>query len=77
MSNNVPDNAQGELQGALSSLTALATIISPFLMTRVFSYFTDDKAPVYLPSAPFLLSALSIVIALALFNQWRGTKGEP
>ena len=74
MSNSVPDNAQGELQGALSSLTALATIISPFLMTRVFSYFTDDNAPVYLPSAPFLLSALSIVIALLLFSRWRGTR---
>ena len=71
MSNSVPDNAQGELQGAMSSLTAMATIISPFLMTRVFSYFTGDEAPVFLPSAPFLLSALSVVTALFLFSRWK------
>lgn len=72
MSNSVNDNAQGELQGAMSSLTAVATIISPFVMTRVFSYFTGEQAPVYLPSAPFLLSAVSVVVALILFWQWKG-----
>jgi DHA1 family tetracycline resistance protein-like MFS transporter len=71
MSNSVADNAQGELQGAMSSLTALATIISPFVMTRVFSHFTADNAPVYLPAAPFLLSALSVVLALILFSRWK------
>jgi len=71
MSNSVPDNAQGELQGAMSSLTAIATIISPFLMTQVFSYFTRDDAPLFLPSAPFLLSAFSVVIALVMFSRWK------
>ena len=71
MSNSAPDNAQGELQGAMSSLTAIATIVSPFLMTRVFSYFTGDEAPVYLPSAPFLLSALSVFVALMIFRAWK------
>lgn len=71
MSNSVPKNAQGELQGAMSSLTALATIISPFAMTRVFSYFTNNDTTLYLPSAPFLLSALSVVVAFFLFNRWK------
>ena len=71
MSNSVADNAQGELQGAMSSLTAMATILSPFLMTRAFSYFTRDDTPVYLPAAPFLLSALSVVIALLIFSRWK------
>lgn len=71
MSNSVPENAQGELQGAMSSLTALATIISPLVMTQVFSYFTNSEAPVYLPSAPFLLSALSVVVAFVLFSRWK------
>ena len=71
MSNTAPDNAQGELQGAMSSLTAVATIVSPFLMTRVFSYFTRDEAPVYLPAAPFLLSALSVFVALVIFRVWK------
>lgn len=71
MSNSVPDDQQGELQGAMSSLTAVATIVSPFLMTRAFSYFTRDEAPVYLPAAPFLLSALAVVIALLIFRSWK------
>ncbi len=71
LSNSVADNTQGELQGALSSLTAIATIISPFVMTRVFSYFTQAQTPVYLPSAPFLLSAVSVLLALFLFSRWK------
>jgi len=71
MSNSVPDDQQGELQGAMSSLTAVATIVSPFVMTRAFSYFTRDEAPVYLPAAPFLLSALAVVIALLIFRSWK------
>jgi len=76
MSNSVSDNAQGELQGVLSSLTAVATIVSPFVMTRAFSYFTGDQAPIFLPSAPFLLSALSVIVALLLFRRWQGTGAQ-
>ncbi len=71
MSNNVPKNAQGELQGVMGSLTALATIVSPLVMTQVFSFFTRDGTPYYLPAAPFLLSALSVFVALLVFRQWQ------
>jgi len=74
MSNSVAADSQGELQGAIGSLTAIATIISPFVMTRVFSYFTQEDAPVYLPAAPFLLSALSVIVALIVFSRWRPVK---
>ncbi len=69
MSNSVAKNAQGELQGAMASLTAVATIVSPLLMTQVFNYFTNDSAPVYLPAAPFLVSAASVCIAFLLFRK--------
>jgi len=69
MSNGVPRNAQGELQGAMGSLTALATIISPLVMTQVFGFFTSDSAPVYLPSAPFLLSAVAVIIAIFIMRR--------
>ncbi len=71
MSNSVSGNSQGELQGAMGSLTALATIISPLVMTQVFSYFTNENAPIYLPSAPFLVSAFAILVALFMFRSWR------
>ncbi len=73
MSNRVAKDAQGELQGALGSTVALATIFSPLIMTQVFKYFTGDNAPVYLPAAPFLLSALAVVVAITVFNRWRRT----
>jgi len=69
MSNSVPRNAQGELQGAMGSLTALATIISPLVMTQAFSFFTNERTPFYLPSAPFLLSALAVVVAIVIMQK--------
>ena len=67
MSKSVGPDQQGELQGALVSVGALATILSPMLMTATFARFTAADAPVYLPGAPFLLSALLIAIGLAVF----------
>ncbi len=66
MSRAVPDNMQGELQGVLTSVGAIAAIISPLVMTASFSYFTQPDAPVYLPSAPFFLAGVLEVIALLL-----------
>lgn len=67
MSKAVGADAQGELQGALTSLSALAMIFSPMIMTATFATFTADDAPVYLPGAPFLFSAGLIVLGLAVF----------
>ncbi len=68
ISNQVPANEQGELQGGLNSLISVTSIIGPLLMTNLFGYFTSAKAPVYFPGAPFvmgaLLTALSIVLAI-------------
>jgi len=57
MAGKVPPNAQGELQGAITSTMSLAAIIGPFVMNNLFFYFTHKEAPVYLPGAPFFLGA--------------------
>ena len=62
----VPANAQGELQGALSSLSGIAAIIAPILMTSAFGYFTAPSAPVHFAGAPFILSAFFEIIAIVL-----------
>ncbi len=63
ISSQVPPNEQGELQGALTSLVSVTSIIGPVLMTSLFAYFTSKAAPVYFPGAPFLMGAV-----LALFS---------
>jgi DHA1 family tetracycline resistance protein-like MFS transporter len=73
MSQAVGDDQQGELQGALTSLSALAMIISPMLMTSTFAAFTSETAPFYMPGAPFLLALILTLIAIALFMRHRSS----
>ena len=61
-----PADAQGELQGVLASLNAIAMITSPLIMTTTFSVFTSPGAPVFSPGAPFLLASALMVLCLFL-----------
>ena len=67
MSKRTPDDMQGELQGVLTSVSAVAIIIAPFAMTQIFAFFTSDSAPVYLPGAPFLLSMTLMFGCITVF----------
>ena len=58
ISRHVPANAQGELQGSLTSLMSLTSIIGPLLMTNLFAYFTSSQAPFLLPGAPFIIGGI-------------------
>ncbi|EPE97826.1 TCR/Tet family MFS transporter [Rhizobium grahamii] len=63
----VPPSAQGELQGALTSLSSITTIVGPLIFTQLFGYFTRPEAPVRFAGAPFLLAAVIILIAALVF----------
>ncbi len=67
MSRRADDNQQGELQGAMTSVRSIALILSPLVMTRIFSLFTGKAAPIYLPGAPFLLAAALVVACAIVF----------
>jgi DHA1 family tetracycline resistance protein-like MFS transporter len=67
MSQAVGPQRQGELQGALVSLNAVAMILSPLLMTAVFAACTAPDAALFFPGAPFLVSLGLIAVALAVF----------
>lgn len=67
MSNRVPDDAQGELQGAVSALSSLSFIATPLVMSQLFFIFTADDAPIYFPGAPFLAAAAFSSAAAAIF----------
>jgi DHA1 family tetracycline resistance protein-like MFS transporter len=66
LSRDTPDNAQGELQGVLSSLNAIAMISAPLAMTATFARFTAPDAQIFAPGAPFLLAAILMLVAIAL-----------
>lgn len=63
ISDKIPINEQGELQGTLTSLMSATAIVGPLFMTNLFSYFTSDDAPFLLPSAPFLAGALLVLFS--------------
>lgn len=58
ISGHVPSNEQGELQGGLTSLMSVTSIIGPPLMTGLFYYFTKTGAPAHFPGVSFLLGGL-------------------
>lgn len=66
ISNQVPSNAQGEIQGIVTSMQSLGAIIGPVLMAYVFAYFIDKNNAIYFPGAPFILSAVLTLIALMI-----------
>ena len=66
MAGHVPANEQGELQGALTSLMSVTSIIGPLLMTNLFAYFTSSNAPFVFPGAPFLMGAILMLISAIL-----------
>lgn len=73
LSNQIPANEQGQLQGALTSMMAATGIIGPLMMTSIFAYFTAENAPVYFPGAPFVTGAVLVAICLFLILR-KGSK---
>jgi len=67
MTAQIPANAQGELQGALSSLGSITAIIGPLLMTQLFAHYSAPDAALYFPGMPFLASAALTSLALLVF----------
>lgn len=73
MANQVEDDQQGELQGGLTSIMSITSIIGPVLMTGLFTKFTSEDSSVYLPGAPFLVGAIMTVLSILIaFRVLRG-----
>ncbi|WP_407492631.1 TCR/Tet family MFS transporter [Pseudooceanicola sp. MF1-13] len=67
MTRDVPDDAQGELQGGLASLMNIATLTSALFFTQAFGWFARPEAVTPRPGAPFLIAAAIMALALLLF----------
>lgn len=60
----VPGREQGAVQGALTSLQSLASVVAPLAAGGVFSAFSGEGAPLELPGAPFFLGAVLLLVGL-------------
>lgn len=72
MSRLVSGSEQGQLQGANSSLMAVAGLIGPLLFSYVFARAIADPAAPHLPGAPFLLASAMLLAAAGL--AWWATR---
>lgn len=68
MSQQVPGDQQGELQGGVAGVSSLSQILGPFLMTQTLATFTGPGAPFYFPGAAFLLAAVLMITCLVLLS---------
>lgn len=66
MTSQVEANQQGELQGGITSMISITSIIGPVMMTTIFAHFTDPVRDIYLPGAPFLLGGILAFVAIYL-----------
>jgi MFS transporter, DHA1 family, tetracycline resistance protein len=62
----VAPNEQGELQGGITSLQSLTTIIGPILATKIFSYYSDGKDHFQFPGAAFFMAGVLTFLALGI-----------
>ena len=65
ISGHIPANEQGSLQGALTSLISITSIIGPLIMTNLFAWFTKP-GHVYFPGVPFITGAVLLVASALL-----------
>lgn len=68
ISSQVSAREQGAIQGALTSQSALTSVIGPLVATNLFGYFTSTSAPFRFPEVAFFLGALLFGIGLWLAN---------
>ena len=76
IANEVPNNAQGELQGALTSVASLTMIGAPLLFTRLCGFFTAADAPIHFPGSAFFIAGVVVMAALAVFARVIGNRAN-
>jgi DHA1 family tetracycline resistance protein-like MFS transporter len=69
MSRRVGASEQGQLQGANASLMGIANLFGPAIFTQSFAVFIAAGSLLYLPGAPFLLSAVMVGAAMLVALQ--------
>ncbi|MFO1034207.1 MAG: TCR/Tet family MFS transporter [Hyphomicrobiales bacterium] len=78
MSKAVPENAQGELQGGISSIMNLTMLVGTVFFAQAFGYFMDPARANPSPNVPFFIAAGLLVLTTALYAVvWRRLVKHP
>ena len=75
MTRRVAPSEQGQLQGALRSISGITGLIGPGLFTLTFAHFISPYRTLAVPGAPFLVA--SALVASAAMLAWRVTRIAP
>ncbi len=67
MSKAVPENAQGELQGGISSIMAVGMLLGTLFFAQVFAYFVAPNPVVQSPNIALFVAAGLIAVSFAMF----------
>jgi MFS transporter, DHA1 family, tetracycline resistance protein len=73
MSKVVPENAQGELQGGISSIMSVAMLIGTVFFSQVFSWFMQPNSIVQSPNVAMFAAAGFLALAMLVFLKVRKT----
>ncbi len=76
MTSQIPKNAQGELQGGLTSVMTLTAIVGPLLMTGIFRYYTNPDNDIYFPGAPFVMGTILALFSIVIVSRSLPKKGS-
>ena len=63
ISEKVPANEQGEIQGTMASLMSASAIVGPPMMTNTFYFFTHKEAPFQFAGSPFVLGGFLMLLS--------------
>lgn len=68
--NRVGEDQQGVVQGVIASLSSVAAVLAPLVMTGMFERFVNESG-VYFPGAPFVLAAVLTLLIIPLVMRMR------
>jgi DHA1 family tetracycline resistance protein-like MFS transporter len=68
MSRAVPEDAQGQLQGGISSVTNVAMLVGTLFYSQLFGLIMIDGAPPERAGYPFFIASGLLLLVLALFT---------
>ncbi len=78
MSKAVPEDAQGELQGGISSIMSIAMLLGTVFFAQLFGYFMQPGGTWISPDVSFFVAAGILALALLLYAVWhRRAKAVP